>query len=143
MRRLILLAMGLSALTACAPDSNSPSTTTTLPQTTSTTTGVTTTTSGTTSTSSTSSSTIPDDADHEFSIEGFAFSGPDTAEVGESVLVTNRDSFPHTWTSTEGGWSSGTLTPGGQFFHVFERAGTFEFFCGIHAEMRGSITVEG
>ncbi len=139
MRRSIVIACVLALVTGCGGTAGT--TTSSLPTTTI---SQPITTTGSTDTSSTvagSTTTIPDDADHELRIEGFAFSGPDTVGVGDTILVTNDDSLPHTWTSTEGGWNSGTLT-GQSFFYTFERAGTFEYFCGIHAEMRGNITVE-
>lgn len=125
---------------ACADDT----TNTTIDGSGTTTTTTTTTIGGSdTTTTSEPGTTVPGEADHQLTIDGFAFSGPSTVSVGDTILVTNEDSFPHTWTSDDGGWTSGTLSTGSTFFYTFEEAGTFDYFCGIHSEMTGSITVEG
>lgn len=64
------------------------------------------------------------------------------ATVGDVIAWTNRDSVPHTATvrddptcTTEnlGQGETGALT--------FSAAGTYEFFCKIHADMTGTIEV--
>jgi len=140
-KRIIWLAlvMALSVAACSQTGGPNPTTTTTMSDaSTTTTTG-----EGVTTTASSPETTVPTEADHEMTIAGFAFSGPATVGVGETILVTNEDSFSHTWTSSEGGWQSGSLGRGRSFFYTFEEAGTFAFFCGIHSEMRGTITVEG
>jgi plastocyanin len=123
-------------LAACAAD---PGTTTTTAQD-----GATTTVPAPGETTTEATTTVPSgDADHQMVISGFAFSGPDTVRVGDTILVINDDTFPHTWTSEDGGWASGTLSTGQTFFYTFETAGTFDFLCTIHPEMTGTITVEG
>jgi plastocyanin len=37
----------------------------------------------------------------------------------------------------------GQLEQGGQFSHVFRRAGTFAYHCSIHPTMRGTVKVTG
>lgn len=76
-------------------------------------------------------------------ISGFAFGDPITVAAGTEVTVTNEDGAGHTWTSTDGLWDSGTLRGGDTFSFVFESAGTYRFFCGIHPSMTGTITVTG
>lgn len=76
-------------------------------------------------------------------ISGFAFNGPATISAGTTVTVTNDDAVPHTWTSEDGAFNSGTLAGGETFDFTFENPGEFAYFCSIHAEMTGSITVEG
>jgi len=76
-------------------------------------------------------------------ISGFAFNGPATISAGTAVTVTNDDAVPHTWTSEDGAFNSGTLAGGETFDFTFENPGEFAYFCSIHAEMTGSITVEG
>lgn len=76
-------------------------------------------------------------------IAGFAFSGPESVAVGEEVRVVNEDNTPHTWTSTDGEFDSGSLAGGDSFTHTFDEAGEYSFFCGIHPQMTGSITVGG
>lgn len=75
-------------------------------------------------------------------IASFRFSGDATGAVGDAVQVTNADSFGHTWTATEGAFHSGVIASNESFEFTFEEAGTFDFFCQIHPEMTGSITIE-
>ncbi len=79
----------------------------------------------------------------EITISGFAFQGPDTVSVGDTVTVTNEDAVGHTWTATDGEFDSGSLAGGESFEYTFEEAGEFDYFCAIHPQMTGSITAEG
>ena len=75
-------------------------------------------------------------------IVNFAF---DPAEievpVGATVTWTNEDSAPHTATSSDGTFDTGTLDQGAQGSHTFTEAGTFEYQCAIHPSMTGMVTV--
>jgi plastocyanin len=73
----------------------------------------------------------------------FAFAGATSVGVGETVTVTNEDSVGHTWTAVDGDFDSGNLAAGESFEHTFDEAGEVDFFCSIHPDMTGSITVEG
>jgi plastocyanin len=77
-------------------------------------------------------------------IADLAFS-PDTLTVAVGTTVTweNSDSLPHTSTSEDEVWTSGTLGSGDEFSVNFEQAGTFSYFCEIHPSMIGSVVVEG
>ena len=76
-------------------------------------------------------------------IQNFAFSPADvTAKVGDTITWTNNDSTGHTatvkgnescTTPTLGNGASGSIT--------FSQAGTYDFFCKIHPNMTGKITV--
>jgi len=83
-------------------------------------------------------------ADQAVAIEDFLFSPGDlTIEVGDTVTWTNLDSFSHTATSTSGpaSFDSGNLATGDTFSFTFDTAGMYEYFCEIHPNMIGSITV--
>ena len=83
-------------------------------------------------------------ADQAVTIENFLFSPQDlTIEVGDTVTWTNLDDFSHTATSTSGpsAFDSGNLANGETFSFTFDTAGTYEYFCEIHPNMIGSITV--
>ncbi|HEX6300935.1 MAG TPA: cupredoxin family copper-binding protein [Acidimicrobiia bacterium] len=82
-------------------------------------------------------------ADSEITIADFAFSGADSVSVGDTVQVTNDDSVGHTWTAVDEAFHSGTLASGDSFEFTFEEAGEFDYFCQIHPQMTGTITVEG
>lgn len=78
----------------------------------------------------------------EISIADFDFSGPGTVSVGDTVTVTNEDAVGHTWTEVDGEFDSGNLAQGDSFEFTFEEPGEYEFFCSVHPEMTGTITVE-
>jgi plastocyanin len=46
-------------------------------------------------------------------------------------------------TSTEGAFNSGVLPAGAAFEHTFDTPGTHPYFCAIHPEMVGTVTVVG
>lgn len=137
MRRTLLFLATVLSLTAC-----SGTETTTEPETT-TTTAVTTTTAATTTSESVETTAPPANPTLSITIAGFRFSGDDTGSVGDAVQVTNSDNVGHTWTATEGAFHSGVLSSGETFTFTFEQPGTYDYFCQIHAEMSGTITIEG
>ncbi|MDX1690600.1 MAG: cupredoxin domain-containing protein [Acidimicrobiia bacterium] len=75
-------------------------------------------------------------------IEGFDFGDPITIEAGTEVVVTNADGAPHTFTSDDGLWDSGTITDG-EYRRTFDDPGTYAFHCEIHPSMQGELTVTG
>jgi plastocyanin len=81
--------------------------------------------------------------DATITIADFAFDSPASVAVGDTVEVTNEDSVGHTWTATGGEFDSGTLDQGDTFEFTFDEAGEFDFFCSVHPDMTGTITVEG
>lgn len=76
-------------------------------------------------------------------IADFAFTGATSVAIGETVVVTNEDTVGHTWTAVEGEFDSGNLAEGATFEHTFDEAGTYDYFCSVHPDMTGTITVEG
>jgi len=75
-------------------------------------------------------------------IVDFAFE-PAAVEVpvGATVTWTNSGGAPHTATANDGAFNSGTLQPGGSFSNTFATAGSFPYFCEIHPQMTGTVTV--
>jgi plastocyanin len=65
-----------------------------------------------------------------------------TVEAGSRVTWINRDSVDHTVTADDGDFDSGNLKRGESFSEAFEDAGTFDYHCSIHPNIRGTITVE-
>ncbi|WP_054311882.1 cupredoxin family copper-binding protein [Mesorhizobium sp. 1M-11] len=73
-------------------------------------------------------------------IEKMAFSPAEiSASVGDTVQWVNKDTFAHTAT-VKGGWEvmlpvakSGSV--------VLDKAGTLDYFCRFHPNMKGRITV--
>ncbi len=76
-------------------------------------------------------------------IKGFAFS-PSTATVsaGTTVVWTNMDGAPHTASSLDGIWDSGTLGKDGSYSYSYEELGTYNYQCNIHPSMKGKVVVE-
>jgi plastocyanin len=77
------------------------------------------------------------------SISDFSFGEPLEIAVGTTVTWTNEDSVPHTVTQTGGaGFQSGKMDTGATFSFTFTEAGSFEYFCEYHANMKSTITVK-
>ena len=75
-------------------------------------------------------------------IEGVQFRPAElTVPAGTEVTWTNDDPTAHTVTADDDGFDSGVLDPGQTFSWTFETTGTVTYFCAIHPDMRGSITV--
>jgi len=77
-------------------------------------------------------------------IQDFAFDPPHIQiKVGDTVTWTQgTDEEPHTATADDGAFDSGTLSDQGETFpFTFDEAGEFSYFCEIHPEMLGLVTV--
>ncbi|MDV3278211.1 MAG: plastocyanin/azurin family copper-binding protein [Nitrososphaerales archaeon] len=64
-----------------------------------------------------------------------------TAKVGQTVTWVNRDSGPHTVTSSTGVFDSGSIASGASFSFTFTQAGTYQYYCTYHLWMKGTIVV--
>jgi plastocyanin len=75
------------------------------------------------------------------SIENFAFNPQVlTVKAGSTVTWTNKDSVVHNIKSTE--FTSPDLKQGETYQHTFDKAGTYEYTCGVHPAMTGKIIVQ-
>ena len=76
-------------------------------------------------------------------IKGFAFSPATiTAKVGDVVTWTNNDSTGHTATmKADASCTTPTIAAGSTGSIKFTAAGTYDYFCKIHPNMTGQITV--
>jgi hypothetical protein len=65
-------------------------------------------------------------------------------QPGTTVVWTNTGSDGHdvTGNGPGGAWRSGTLAPSDRYQRPFALAGTYDFACSIHPEMRGRIVVQ-
>jgi plastocyanin len=62
--------------------------------------------------------------------------------VGTKVTWTNHDSTPHTVTSADKRFdSSSGLDTNDQYSYVFDKPGTYEYFCSLHPMMVGKVVV--
>jgi YVTN family beta-propeller protein len=80
--------------------------------------------------------------DPKVSIAGFAF-GPQsvTIHVGDSITWSNDDGPSHTVTFKDGSPGAKSLAPGQTFTRVFDKAGTYDYFCSFHPYMTGKVIV--
>lgn len=75
------------------------------------------------------------------SIEGFAFNPQSlTIKAGTTVTWTNNDAAGHDVKSDL--FASPKMAKGETFSFKYETAGTYEYICGIHPSMKGTIIVE-
>jgi plastocyanin len=71
---------------------------------------------------------------------------PAQVSVGGTVTWTNDDSQPHTATSGENAtpdqvFDSGIMAPAATFEHTFAEAGEYPYFCLLHPNMVGTVSV--
>lgn len=79
----------------------------------------------------------------EVTIQGFAFRpNTITVPVGTTVTWMHKDSAPHTVTSREPLFDSGTIRNGDTFSYTFDQPGTYAYYCSIHPSMTAEIIVE-
>lgn len=64
-----------------------------------------------------------------------------TVKVGQTVTWVNRDQEPHTVAAGDGSFHSPGMGADGTFSFTFTKPGTFDYVCGIHPFMHGSVTV--
>jgi plastocyanin len=85
------------------------------------------------------------EAPREVVIDDFAF-GPAalTVAAGTRVEWTNRDGEPHTVVSadTPARFKSDALDTGDRFAVVFDKPGTYKYFCSVHPQMTGAVVVK-
>ena len=78
-------------------------------------------------------------------IEAFQFSpSPLKVPAGTTVTFVNTDPTPHTVTPDDGKSFQGTgrLVSGESKTVIFEKPGTFNYYCEIHTTMRGKVVVK-
>jgi hypothetical protein len=65
-----------------------------------------------------------------------------TIAIGDSLLITNNDSMPHTVTSDSTGlFDTGSIGAGGTAILTFNTAGDFPYHCTLHPAMIGMVKV--
>jgi len=79
----------------------------------------------------------------EVTIADFAF---DPAEIevaaGATITWTNEDSATHTVESDDETLMSGDLDNGATYEMTFDEPGTYQYVCGIHPNMEGTVIVK-
>ena len=75
---------------------------------------------------------------------------PMNVKVGDTITWINNDFMQHTVTSGNGTtdensgkeFGSPLISPGGTFDHKFDKAGEYDYYCQIHPNMVGKISVQ-
>jgi len=78
-------------------------------------------------------------------IKDFAYGPtPLTVPVGTKVTWDNKDEEPHTVVSADAGqtFKSPALDTDDKFSFIFDKPGTYKYFCSIHPRMVGTVIVK-
>jgi plastocyanin len=89
------------------------------------------------------SAALPDPAG--VNIDNFSFApGALVVSAGTRVTWTNRDDIPHTVTDAAGqrAFKSSALDTGDAFSYLFDKPGTYHYFCSLHPRMEGTVVVK-
>jgi plastocyanin len=80
---------------------------------------------------------------NDVGITGFAF-GPTKLTIGpgQNVTWTNGDDSPHQVTLTQSQQRSAVLLKGQSHTQAFAAPGVYEYICGLHPNMKGSVEVQ-
>ncbi|MGH3941298.1 MAG: cupredoxin domain-containing protein [Pseudonocardiaceae bacterium] len=84
--------------------------------------------------------------EHIVSMEGLQFvPALLNVAVNDTVTWVNNDNALHTVTVTDGPqtFESELLEPGDTFTYTFTQAGTYEYYCAVHPDMKASVVVTG
>jgi plastocyanin len=78
----------------------------------------------------------------QLTIDNFTFK-PDavTVPVGTRIVWVNDDDIPHSIVETTGKFHSPALDTEDKFSFIFDKAGSYEYFCGLHPHMKGKVVV--
>jgi plastocyanin len=83
-------------------------------------------------------------AENGVHITDFTFSPAILAVTkGSTVTWTNGDTFDHSIVATDVTFHSDNIGHEGTFQHTFDKDGEFTYVCGIHPQMRATVTVTG
>ena len=63
-----------------------------------------------------------------------------TAKVGDTIEWINKDIFAHTATARNGDWDI-AMPPKKTVTSVLKKAGTIEYYCRFHPNMKATLTV--
>jgi YVTN family beta-propeller protein len=76
------------------------------------------------------------------SITNFAFAPAEiTVAAGQAVTWTNDDGAPHGLAYKDGVQGTDLLLPGQSFSRSYDKAGTYDYICAVHAYMTGKVVV--
>ena len=82
-----------------------------------------------------------DAATIQISMENLVISPAEAAaKVGDTIEWINKDIFAHTATARNGDWDV-TMAPKKTATSVLKKAGTIEYYCRFHPNMKATLTV--
>jgi plastocyanin len=85
---------------------------------------------------------LSDQSEVDISMSDYDFSPRElTVPAGAAVTWTNRDSAVHDATDRQGEWATDLLGEDESQTVLFDRPGVFEYFCTVHPDMVGTLTV--
>jgi plastocyanin len=64
-----------------------------------------------------------------------------TVPIGTKIVWENIDDIPHSVVETTGKFRSPALDTEEIFSFTFDKAGNYEYFCGLHPHMKGKVVV--
>jgi amicyanin len=64
-----------------------------------------------------------------------------TIPVGTTVTWTNKDEEPHTIAAKDGSFKSPGMDTNGTYSYTFTTPGSYDYICGIHPFMTGTVVV--
>ena len=77
----------------------------------------------------------------QISMENLVISPAEAAaKVGDTIEWVNKDIFVHTATARNGDWDI-TMPPKKTVTSVLKKAGTIEYYCRFHPNMKATLTV--
>ena len=77
---------------------------------------------------------------HALSILGFQYRPAAlTVAVGDTLVWTNEDVVPHTATSADKSWDTGSIAARASGRVVVERQGTHRYVCAFHPGMKAEV----
>lgn len=77
---------------------------------------------------------------HAVAIQGFQYRPAAlTVGVGDTLVWTNEDVVPHTATSADGSWDTGSIAAKASGRVVIEREGTHRYVCAFHPGMKAEV----
>jgi plastocyanin len=77
------------------------------------------------------------------SIDNFTFAAKElTVAVGSTVNWINHDDIPHTIVAKNSAFRSRALDTDDVYSFTFTSAGTFDYVCGLHPQMTGTVIVK-
>src|SRR5882762_253177 len=80
--------------------------------------------------------------DHSNTMENLVISPAETsAKVGDTIELINKDVFAHTATAGNGDFDV-TMPPNKTMTLVLKKAGTVDYYCRFHPNMKATLVVE-